>query len=216
MSAGRLAGQYHVGLSAVREALARLAAEGLLEAEDHRGFRIARISKEELLDLTHARIDIECVALRRSIKLGDKAWEEKVKAAFEAMQNAHNKPLLTNELRSELHAAFHLTLLEACGSKWLLRMCVMMFERAERYRQLAAAYAKARREVAGEHKRLFEAVKKRDANKAIVILTRHIQETTKSLLAVEKEWPKSMFGIWWRKVGTTPSSLERSSEEPSS
>ena len=38
MSAARLSQQYHVSLSAVREALARLAAEGLLEAEDHRGF----------------------------------------------------------------------------------------------------------------------------------------------------------------------------------
>lgn len=212
MSAGRLAEQYHVSLSAVREALARLAAEGLLEAEDHRGFRIARISKEELLDLTHARIDIECVAMRRSIELGDKAWEEKVKAAFETMHSARNKPLVTNDLRSELHATFHLTLLEACGSKWLLRMCGMMFERAERYRQLAAAYAKARREVAGEHKRLFDAVMRRDANKATAILTRHIQETTRTLLAVEKEWPKSMFGTGLRKVGKTRSGLERSSE----
>lgn len=213
MSAGHLAEQYHVSLSAVREALARLAAEGLLEAEDHRGFRIARISKEELLDLTRARIDVECVALRRSIELGGKAWEEKVKTAFTAMQNAHNKPLLTNELGSELHATFHLTLLEACGSEWLLRVCVMMFERAERYRQLATAYVKTRREVAGEHKRLFEAVMKRDANKAVAILTRHIQETTKSLLVVEKEWPKSMLGTKRRKAVTTRSSLGRSTEK---
>jgi DNA-binding GntR family transcriptional regulator len=213
MSAARLAQQYHVSLSAVREALARLAAEGLLEAEDHRGFRIARISKKELLDLTRARIDVECMALRRSIEFGDKAWEEKVKTTFGAMQNAHDKPLLPNELRSDLHAAFHLALLEACGSEWVYRICVMMFERAERYRQLATTYVKTRREVAGEHKRLFESVMKRDADKAVAILTSHIQETTKSLLDVEKDWPKSMLGPKQRKAGPARSSLARSAEK---
>lgn len=188
---GHLATQYRVSLSAIREALARLAAEGLLDSEDHRGFRVAKVSKEELLDLTQARIDLECTALRRSIELGDAAWEARVKAAYSALQGAEGKPLLMDQRRYDSHLDFHLALLEACGSDWLLRLRGILFERAERYRLLSATYPKSRREVALEHKRLLDAVLKRDPDKACTILARHTMETTKTLLAIEKDWPKS-------------------------
>lgn len=188
---GHLATQYRVSLSAIREALARLAAEGLLESKDHRGFRVATVSKEELLDLTQARIDVECTALRRSVARGDEAWEARVKAAYEALQGVEGKPLLMDQRRYDLHLDFHLALLEACGSEWLLRLRGILFERAERYRLLSATYPKSRREVALEHKRLLDAVLKRDADKACAILARHTMETTKTLLAIEKDWPKA-------------------------
>lgn len=190
LSAGHLATQYKVSLSAVREALARLAAEGLVESQDHRGFRVMRVSREELLELTQARIDIECMALRRSIERGDKAWEARVTAAYEALQGTEGKPLLTDQRRYDRHLDFHLSLLEACGSEWLLRLRSILFERAERYRLLSATYPKSRREVALEHKRLYEAVLMRDADKAAALLAQHTMETTKTLLAIEKDWPR--------------------------
>lgn len=188
---GHLAAQYRISLSAIREALSRLAAEGLLDSADHRGFRVAKVSKEELLDLTRARIDLECTALRRSIEQGDAAWEARVKAAYEALQGVEGKPLLMDQRRYDSHLDFHLALLEACGSEWLLRLRGILFERAERYRLLSATYPKSRREVALEHKRLLDAVLKRDADKACTILSRHTMQTTKTLLAIETDWSTS-------------------------
>ncbi|MDN7431510.1 GntR family transcriptional regulator [Burkholderia sp. AU45388] len=187
LSAGRLATQYRVSLSAIREALARLAAEGLLDSEDHRGFRVAKVSKADLMDLTQTRCEIECIALRRSIESGDAAWEERVTEAFQALQAAEGKSRPLDQRRYELHSDFHHALLEACGSEWLLRLRGMLFERAERYRLLSVNYAKVRREVHDEHKQLYDAVLKRDAEKAIAILTRHTMETTKALLQIEDE-----------------------------
>lgn len=187
LSAARLAGQYRVSLSATREALSRLAAEGLLDSEDHRGFRVAKVSKEDLMDLTQTRCEIECIALRRSIENGDAAWEERVTNAFRALQAAEGKSLPLDQHRYEVHADFHQALLEACGSEWLLRLRGMLFERAERYRLLSVNYAKIRREVNTEHEQLYEAVLKRDAGKAAEILTRHTMETTEALLKIENE-----------------------------
>ncbi|CAH2903104.1 MAG: hypothetical protein PPHEMADE_4931 [uncultured Paraburkholderia sp.] len=187
LSAARLAAQYRVSLSAIREALSRLAAEGLLDSEDHRGFRVAKVSKADLMDLTQARCEIECIALRHSIESGDAAWEERVTEAFRALQAAEGKSRPLDQRRYELHSDFHHALLEACGSEWLLRLHGMLFERAERYRLLSVKYAKVRREVHAEHKQLYDAVLKRDAGKATAILTRHTMETTKALLKIEGE-----------------------------
>ena len=62
-----LAKQFSVSLAAVREALSRLVADGLVQASDQRGFRVSPVSPADLRDVTQTRTDIEGLALRRSI-----------------------------------------------------------------------------------------------------------------------------------------------------
>lgn len=187
LTVSRVAAQFRVSLSAVREALARLAAEGLLETADHRGFRVSPVSREDLLDLTQTRIDLETLALRRAIANGDAAWADRVRAAFESLQAAERNARSLNQRRYLLHAEFHMALVEACGSPWLLRTLSMLFERSERYRLLSASYSKIRGEVAHEHEQIYKAaVVERDAEKACEILTYHTRQTTEALLEAEE------------------------------
>ena len=69
-----LAKQFSVSLAAVREALSRLVADGLVQASDQRGFRVSPVSPADLRDVTQTRVDIEGLALRRSIERGDQEW----------------------------------------------------------------------------------------------------------------------------------------------
>ena len=71
-----------VSLGAVREALSRLGAEGLVIAESQKGYRVAPLSVEDLRDLTEARVEIEQIALARSIAHGDLDWETNLVAAW--------------------------------------------------------------------------------------------------------------------------------------
>src|ERR1700742_2548566 len=77
-----LAKQFSVSLASVREALSRLVADGLVQASDQRGFRVSPVSPADLADVTQTRIDIEGLALRRSIERGDQAWLTSVEKAF--------------------------------------------------------------------------------------------------------------------------------------
>src|SRR5215475_8318711 len=81
-----LAKQFSVSLAAVREALSRLVADGLVQASDQRGFRVSPVSLADLADVTQTRIDIEGLALRRSIELGDQAWLDSVEASHERLR----------------------------------------------------------------------------------------------------------------------------------
>ena len=58
---------YGVGFSPLREALVQLCAEGLVELEEQRGFRVAPVSADDLTDVTNTRVDIETLALRGAL-----------------------------------------------------------------------------------------------------------------------------------------------------
>src|SRR5262245_57438916 len=70
--------RFGMGASPLREALSQLAAEGLVQRLDQRGFRVATADPAELSDLIASRCLIEAAALRASIAAGDEAWEERI------------------------------------------------------------------------------------------------------------------------------------------
>ena len=119
-----LAKQFSVSLAAVREALSRLVADGLVLASDQRGFRVSPVSLADLADVTQTRIDIEGLALRRSIERGGPDWLAAVEAAFAALNAVPYRypddPTVHYEEWVIRHRVFHRALVNACGSQWLL------------------------------------------------------------------------------------------------
>src|SRR5580700_8623872 len=76
-----LADDFGVSPGAVREALSRLVPEELVVSRDQRGFLVSPVSLADLADLTDVRCEIESLALRRSVALGDVNWEAGILAA---------------------------------------------------------------------------------------------------------------------------------------
>ena len=183
-----LARGFGVSLSAVREALSRLAAEGLVESEDQRGFHVSPVSLEGLLDITRTRIEIEGLALRRAIELGDARWEEAVRGAYQRLATTPlprpADPGPAFEHWRALHAQFHLALVAACGSGWLLRFRTLLDEQSERYRSLA--HHVQPRDVEGEHRTLMQAALDRDAEAALGALRHHLALT--AAIIMESRW----------------------------
>ncbi|MGX9965739.1 GntR family transcriptional regulator [Roseomonas sp. F4] len=168
-----LAASYGVGASPVREALASLAAEGLVERLDQRGFRAATASVADFDELVRARCWLEEVVLRESLAAGDKAWEEALVLAQWRLAR------LTREEAGweDAHAAFHQALLAGCPSPTLCSMAEALREKAERFRALARRVAYPGRDVAAEHAAIAEAALARDAARAIPLLQSHYRGT---------------------------------------
>ena len=80
--------RYQVGLSPLREALNRLAAYGLLVQENQRGFRVPKLSRDELDDIAQMRLEMEGMALERAIANGDSLWEADLLAAAHRLKRA--------------------------------------------------------------------------------------------------------------------------------
>lgn len=190
-----LAARYEVSRGPLREAASRLAAEGLVTIEDQRGFRVAPISRADLLDATATRQQIEAMTLRDSLARGDLAWEGRVLAAAHVLERL-TPPAPDDASRAEFaraHKDFHEALVSACASTYLLGFREQLYAVTERYRNLAAArYARPahKRDVAAEHRALAETAIARDADRAVALLTEHLDATARTLL---EDYP-ALFG----------------------
>jgi len=187
--------RYDISLIPLREALSRLASTGFVIAEDQRGFRVAEISAEELLDITSTRIFIEKEALRRSIAHGDVAWESELIASHHRLARLRmlrkDEQGLTLEWE-KAHTEFHEALLAACDSKWLLSMAAMLRDQTARYRHLSVRApikrknedipSQKKRDVHAEHQTLLDTVLDRNTELACKLLEDHFATTTEIVM----------------------------------
>lgn len=181
-----LGAKYGTSAIPLREALARLASQGLVLFEDRKGFSVAPVSRADLIDLTEVRIAIECLTLTRSIERGDVEWETDVLSAAHRLARL---PTYDDEAQRHLsteweaaHTRFHHCLVSACGSSRLLGLRDLYDDQSRRYRYLMGLLAREPRIVDGEHKDLVDAVLSRDVARACELITEHFQKTTDMIL----------------------------------
>jgi GntR family transcriptional regulator, carbon starvation induced regulator len=180
-----LSERYGIGATAIREALSRLMTDGLVDAEDQRGFTVASVSREQLLDLTQTRIKVEQMALRMAVVRGDVEWESEVLSSFHRLSRAEAPPWTDEKLVAwgVAHRRFHDALIMGCASPWTLRLCRLLYDQSERYRNLSVRPAKKRkRDVGKEHRELMEAALARDADGLCRLVEAHFRQTTDLIL----------------------------------
>ncbi|WP_186102773.1 GntR family transcriptional regulator [Burkholderia gladioli] len=179
-----LSERYGIGATAIREALSRLVTDGLVDSEDQRGFCVTPVSREDLTDLTQTRVEVEGSALRLALKHGGIDWESNVLSAFHRLQRT---PAPTSaalhEAWAAVHRQFHEALIAGCASPWMLRLCRLLYDQSERYRNLAEQFTTEKnRDAATEHRELMEAAMARDADRAVQLIAGHFWETAGIIL----------------------------------
>lgn len=183
-----LTAQYGTSIGVLREALSRLAEQGLVLSEPQLGFRVVPVSPDDLVDLTAARVEIETMTFRRALQAGDLAWESRLVAAQHILDGTpqldKDNPRRVNEAWAVAHAHFHDVLLEACPVRRLREISRSLRDAAELYRRWSRHLGGERtRDIPGEHRALLDAALSRDIETATKLLTEHIEYTTNAVLA---------------------------------
>jgi GntR family transcriptional regulator, carbon starvation induced regulator len=175
---------FDVSKGAVREALARLTSDGLVENTPQKGFVVAPVSAAELVDLTEVRIELENRCLALSIERGDVAWEARVMSAYHLLSHTKLEAETggVNPVWTARHDEFHDSLIAACGSAWRLRLRGVTYLQAERYRRMTRPQALDRRNVEAEHKAIMEATLARNPELACELMARHLRTTMDLIL----------------------------------
>ena len=173
----RLRAEYSVSVSILRETLSRLASEGFVTAEEQRGFFVASISNEDLMEIADLRILLECTALRTSIAAGDAEWEGNLVAAHHKLHLMEAKILAgdttVKETWKRYDWEFHLATIQACRSRNLLDLHAIIFDKYLRYQMLVLTNRGA--DAVAEHKALLDAALARDTSAAQCVLEAHIR-----------------------------------------
>jgi DNA-binding GntR family transcriptional regulator len=179
-----LSQRFKVSLSVVREALTRLAEQGLAKSTPQIGFTVTALSVDDLLDLTRARVDIENLMIARAVVEGDMAWESAVVATHHAVAGTPSSDPVTGAINPTwrvMHSDFHAAVASGCGSPVLQRIRAELYDKAELYRAWAVRVYPDR-DVIAEHRRICDAVLDRDAARATDLMAAHITLTTDLLL----------------------------------
>src|SRR6476620_10278520 len=127
-----LSEQLGVSRGPLREAIGRLASEGLVTVRPRRGAVVRSLSKEEFVELYQVREALEMLAVRLAVpRLGDDgvADLERLLAAMAA----HAERGEVAEF-FEANSAFHLRLVEAAGNEKLRELYDQLLAQLGRYR----------------------------------------------------------------------------------
>ena len=183
--------RYGIGTSPMREALAQLAAQGLVQQSSQKGFRVPPLSAAHLADITRSRQLVETEAVKLAIQHGDAAWEDEIATSFHLLERMYlrtrgrAKPDVQEfEMR---HQRFHRALIAACPLAEVRAFCDRLYLQATRYRLLLRRYAFTHDVVVAEHRILMEAVLGRNKPEAARALKAHIGITADVLLGALAE-----------------------------
>jgi GntR family transcriptional regulator, carbon starvation induced regulator len=173
--------RYDIGATPLREGLSRLISRGLIVGIGQRGFRVADVSREDLLDITGMRTLVEIEALRLAISNGDDAWEAGIISTLHQMRRYIQRT--GTDFREgapdfdRLHKGFHTALLAACESKRLLSAHSDLYDQAYRYRRVMMRSFDSGKKFVAAHQNLADKVLARDVEGAQAMLASHLHST---------------------------------------
>ncbi|WP_102225340.1 GntR family transcriptional regulator [Acidimangrovimonas sediminis] len=173
-----LAGQFRCSQGTIREALMRLADDGLVERSGYRGTRVTGLSQLEAVQMVRVRLSIERAAAREIQRTGlaeHRAMLEEITEKMDASQHAGDY-LMT----SELDRSFHDRIVRAAGMELLSPILQRCSLHIHRYTIGGVEVPRDNFQKPGsgeEHRLLLEDLSSRDglrAEKAVVAHLRHV------------------------------------------
>lgn len=180
---GEIAKRLGVSLTPAKEALTRLASEGLVEIRPRSGTFVTDISPQDVAETFDLRTALECLAAERAVERLTPPDLEVLEGLLEQMA----RPVVSDRDRmahDRANVDFHNFIVERSGSRRLIQL----------YRSLNAHIKIARihrrhedwmsrlADEEAEHREIVEALRARDADRARAALRRHIGRAARNLI----------------------------------
>lgn len=183
LNISKLLKKYNIGLAPMREALALLAAKGLLIKEKNKGYKVPKISVQEAIEIYEASLHLEALAIKQSIKNFDNGLEDRIVSALYHLRKIETQPNKADyEEWSRANLNFHQSLISNCSGivKKLLEEISLL---ADRYVRIAFSDVENDLNVFhNEHREIAEAVLDKNIDLSIKLLKSHSEKGMKKLI----------------------------------
>ncbi|AZO79475.1 MULTISPECIES: GntR family transcriptional regulator [unclassified Bosea (in: a-proteobacteria)] len=178
----QIAAEYGVSRIPVREALAQLQSEGLLEVAHYRGARVSRPQAQEIDELFDLRLMVEGDLLARALSQHDQRSLRELKRLQDALEDADDRlAWIAGDI------AFHEALYGPAGRPRSLALFRQLRAPIDRFSTQALGPGARKQGWADEHRQLIVAIAATDAAAARAILNQHLQATRAVVLAACSE-----------------------------
>lgn len=163
----------------VREALRKLAAEGLVSLRPRRGAVVSSLTPEEFLDAYRVREALEVLAIRLATSRLEQDDLGQLESLNEEMLQAAEQEDVESFFRA--NADFHALLVDRSENPFLRDIYYPLMDQMQRYRLRSVNLRGGLKRSCGEHETILEALRRRDAEQAGRLLSEHIQEPQRIL-----------------------------------
>jgi DNA-binding GntR family transcriptional regulator len=166
-----------IGMSTtpLREALRRLAQEGLVDLDAHRDARVRPLDATEARDLLELRRTLDPMAAGLA---AERRTDEDLAAAEAALTGLEGLPEDPTRSQLEGHRRFHAAIHRASHNALFIEILDGLWVKTDRYRRHALAAGRTYEERGArtaEHRMLLEAVRAGDAAAAADLTRRHVE-----------------------------------------
>lgn len=168
-----LAESLGVSRGPVREALGRLSAEGLVTIRPRNGAVVRSLSKAEFVEAYQVREALETFALRLAVPRMTVDDQQVLQRLIDRMVEQAD----VNDVPAFFRAneAFHDAMVRASGNRKLHEIHSQLARQIGRYRMRSLALRGDLRRSIAEHTEILAAVRAREADRAVQLLSEHIQ-----------------------------------------
>jgi len=174
-----IAAEFGVSKIPVREALVRLRAEGLIDIEAHRGFRVRPLLAAEVDEVFKLRLALEPAAVGEGAKLAKAKDHGAAREALRALNGALAAKTM-NDI-GNLNSAFHIALIVPHRQPVTGEILNRLHTLSQRYVRMHLMPVGRMRRATREHNALYEAWARGDSREARLLTAQHIEETRDEL-----------------------------------
>lgn len=169
----------------IREAIGRLAAEGLVTVRPRRGAVVRSLSREEFLEAYQVREALEILGIRLAVpRLGD-GDVARLEALVDEMEGHAQRGDVDGFF--DANERFHRGIVELSGNGKLVELHDLLLSQMGQYRLRSLALRGNLERSVGEHRAILRAVRSRDAERAARLLGEHIRVPQRRLEAAAAE-----------------------------
>jgi len=177
-----LASHYSVSRVPVREAMSRLASDGVLVFRPRRGYAVKILDAREIAEVFNLRMLIEEHAGRLAAQLRRPEDVRRVAALLDSMDAIDTRDAAGMREWLELNRRFHTELFAASGHAHVCRVAATLRDTVEPYIRIEATITGHLREADADHRGIFEAFRSGDAESAGRLCREHCEHTAKRLI----------------------------------
>lgn len=183
LTQGQLAEQLELSTTPVREALRRLASEGLVRIDHHRGAIVRGHDKAELAEIYELRLLLEPLAIRKATERITEDELDEAEALWKRM-NDHSDI----DAWSEYNRHFHGIFAKAARSPTLTQVLRGLRDSSAPYVRWSLVLNPGFSEQANEeHRELLDACRARDGERAAAIEAKHLRATLSEIMNKDPE-----------------------------